>query len=41
MHLKFYFSCCVVAISYRNQLMHTYVIHTTLLDLCYSNMFWH
>jgi hypothetical protein len=28
-------------VSYKNQLMHTYIIHTTLLALCYSNIFWH
>jgi len=41
MHLQFCFSCCVVAISYKNQLILTYIIHTTLLELCYSNMFRH
>jgi hypothetical protein len=27
-------------VSYKNQLMHTCIIHVTLLALCYSNMFW-
>ena len=26
-------------ISYKNQLMHSYIIHNTVLPLCYSNMF--
>jgi hypothetical protein len=28
-----------ITISHKQQLMHTYIINTTLLPLCYSNMF--
>jgi len=38
-------SCCSFpriesTVSYKNQLMHTCIIHVTLLALCYSSMFW-
>ena len=29
------------SVSYKNELMHTYIIHSTLLALYYSNMFCH
>jgi hypothetical protein len=28
-----------IIISYKNRLMHTYIIHIALLALCYSDMF--
>jgi hypothetical protein len=49
-HTKLCFKCITlhvnngeketVPISYKNQLMHSYIIHNTVLPLCYSSGFW-